>query len=165
MFGDKKEKAFELHAQLAGAYSEYQRLKDQLIKDSITRIESRRSKLVSLTFASLVVFSWLVVIFADLKIDNDAGVEVIEIGISVFSTSVIVFFFISYFTFFHISKMAIKPSIEEIEDDTSYLAVFSACESRERRGLVSAIFGVLHTIVLGFCLLLNLTGSSIWSVF
>lgn len=54
---------------------------------------------------------------------------------------------ISYFSFFLGSKIVFRPSAEELSDDTSVLAIFSACQRREMRSLISFILAFVHTAV------------------
>lgn len=158
MKGNKRQKAIDIKDQLVGAHRAYSEGKSRLVEQSITRIESRRDKWIPLPFFAILLALWIIAIFSPLTVDSDIDVKAVL-------TAITIFFFISYFAFFHVSKIVVKPTVEEFEDDTSYLALFSACESRERRGLLSAIFGVAHTIVFGLYIILKHIGVDAWRLF
>lgn len=52
----------------------------------------------------------------------------------------------AYFSLYSGSKFIFRPTPEEIEDDTSTFAIFSACGRKERRGLISIVFAIVHTM-------------------
>jgi hypothetical protein len=54
---------------------------------------------------------------------------------------------VSYFFFFLGSKLIIPPSDEELSDDTSALALFSAWRRESGRSLVSIGISLLHTLI------------------
>lgn len=158
MKGNKRQKVIDIKDQLVGANRAYTEGKNRLVEQSITRIESRRDKWIPLPFFAILIVLWIIAIFLTLPVDSEIDVKAVV-------TAITIFFFISYFAFFHASKMVVRPTVEELEDDTSYLALFSACESRERRGLLSAIFGVAHTVVFGLYIILKYTGVDAWRLF
>jgi energy-coupling factor transporter transmembrane protein EcfT len=135
----------EIVDQLLDARREYNDGRELLIQRSITTIESKRNPLLALLFVGLVAIVWIIAIVSELRI------EWLWNWFQLVPATII--FLISYFAFFHVSKLVIKASTEESTDDTSYLALFSACDSRARRGWYSAIFGVLNTGALLFCLI------------
>jgi amino acid transporter len=135
--GPQKRTPGEIVDQLTQARREYGAGKERLIQQSITKIEAKESPLLSILFVGLILLMWGIVIFSDLRI------EWLWNWFQLVPATVI--FLISYFAFFLASKLIVRPTLEESRDDTSYLALFSACEPRARRGWYSAVFGVLHT--------------------
>lgn len=51
----------------------------------------------------------------------------------------------SYFSAYTASKFIFTVTAEELEDSTSAFAIFSACQRKERRGLFSVVFALIHT--------------------
>ena len=66
---------------------------------------------------------------------------------------IIFFFLISYFALFSGSKFLFRPSQEELLDNTSMFAIFSACGRKELRSFISIGFSFLHTFVITFYLI------------
>lgn len=155
--GSKEVKPTEVKDQLLNARRVYLEGKQKAFEQSITYAESRSSWLFALLFASLALAGWMVAIFLKPPIDKTFDLYRF--------LPLTVYFFISYFAFFHFSKLIFKPSEEEFSDDTSYLALFSACAARERRGLYAAAFGVLNTFALTLYVLVSQTGPDAWRLF
>lgn len=115
--------------------------KQEIFESSVASIEAKASSwLFALIFVGVIMLIWLIVLFRPFEIGelND------RFGLV---TPAAVVFFSSYFAFFFLSKMLIKPTAEEREDDTSYIALFSACDRRAARGLFAAALGALHTVI------------------
>ena len=127
----------ELKEKVFQARRTYNEGKQKLYENCVTLIESKRNPWLAATFFGLLLLIWSIAIF------KGTLIKVIWDRYGVFSIPGL--FFVAYFAFFLISKLLVKPSADELADDTSYLAVFSACEQRARRGWYSAVFAVLHT--------------------
>ncbi len=155
--GPKKLTPGEVKDQLFDAHRAYREGKEKLMEKSITVTESGTSKLLGPLFLGLLFMGWLVVVLWE-----PPNREIFDVT-GFFSIALV--FFLSYFAFFHLSKLIFKPSDEEAADDTSYFALFSACESRERRGLHSAVFGLANTVGLVLYAILNQTGLDAWRLF
>jgi len=147
----------QLKDQLVGAHRSYREGKEKLIERSVTSIESGRSKILAPSFVIILVISWVAVFLWEPPIG-----EIFDMSGFLF---VGLAFYASYFAFLHLSKLIFKPSREEAADDTSYLALFSACEARERRGLFSAAFGLANTVAILLYVILKQTGTEAWRFF
>ena len=117
----------------------YREAKEQAIEDSVNAVEIYERPCVAVFPLALLVFFWI-------------GATSTPIGpVVLFDTygfsPVIVIFVVSYFSFFLGSKIPLRPTLEELLDDTSRFAVFSACKRREARSLISLALAVLHTFV------------------
>lgn len=115
----------------------YREAKEQAFEETVNEFESKIRPLYFLFFFALTILSWLSVILTPI-----GPVELYE---AYGFYPAIVFLAVSYFTFFLGSKLIFKPTREEIEDDTSSFALFSACRRRELRSLFSIGFAVIHT--------------------
>ncbi len=156
-FGPNKRTPGELKDQLLRARRVYREGKEKAFEQSITFAESRMSWWFSLLFVSLTFAGWFVAIVFEPPIEKIYDL---------YGFLPIVFvFFISYFALFHLSKQIFKPSDEEVADDTSYFALFSACAARERHGLHSAAFGAANTFALILYMLLTQPGHDDWRLF
>jgi hypothetical protein len=87
----------------------------------------------------LLIFDWIFAIFALTGLEEASE----KFGF----IPMILLLVVSYFFFFLGSKLIILPSDEELSDDTSTLAIFSACRCRLRRSLVSIGISLLHTLI------------------
>ena len=150
----------EIKDQLVQAHRAYREGKEKLVEGAITYTEARKSKLFAPLFVTLLLMVWLGAAFWEAP----AGKIFDTIG-NFPKVIALVVFFISYFAFFHASRLVLKPSEEELSDDTSYFALFSACKSRERRGLLSSAFGVANTVSLVAFVIVKQTGLEPWRLF
>lgn len=111
--------------------------KGQAVEQSINFVESKNTLLFTVLFVGLTLFGWLSAVFV---------FDGLEILYNIYGFyPVVIFFIISYFTLYLISKFIFKPNIEELEDDTSSFALFSACNRKVWRSAVSIGLGFLHT--------------------
>jgi hypothetical protein len=117
----------------------YSEAKQEIVEHTITTAESWESRLVAIPFIIGMILFWAFTIWSGI------GFEVI---FETFSTVLIGAFAFAYFFFFHISKLVYKTTDEEVSDDTSMFALFSASRRKERRSFVSIFLAVLHTVVL-----------------
>lgn len=117
----------------------YQDAKKQLVEESITKIETKAPPWSITLFLSLTILAWLAAVF------SPNGFEKLYNSFGFYP--VIAVLFVSYFTIFSGSKIIFKPSAEELSDDTSSFALFSACERKEKRSLISILLGLLHTLI------------------
>lgn len=147
----------EIKDQLIDAHRSYREGKEKLVEKSITYAESRKGNLFAFLFVGLMLASWTAAVLWEPPIG------------AIFDLSgflvVFVVFYISYLAFFHVSKLIFRPSNEEAADDTAYLALFSACPARERRGLFSAGFGIANTVAFVMYVIVKQTGLDVWRLF
>lgn len=133
----KLPKATNVISQLVDANRTYKQAKVQLIEQSVKQLETEKRPWLFLLLACLTIISWLIAIFVPLAFEQfTADYRLIPIA---------VILVISYFFFFTGSKFVFKPSVEELEDDTSTFALCSACGRKASRSLYSIGFSVLHT--------------------
>ncbi|MCC7305928.1 MAG: hypothetical protein IT173_00035 [Acidobacteria bacterium] len=122
-------------------YTTYQQAKADAAEESASVVEKDERPLLGLLFIGFTIFQWVG------AITTSAGP--VEIYLAMGLTAITVVFVTSYFSFFLGSKIVFKPTAEERDDDTSVLAIFSACERRERRSFISLILAFFHTLI--FC--------------
>ncbi|HQU84796.1 MAG TPA: hypothetical protein PKY59_16780, partial [Pyrinomonadaceae bacterium] len=108
---------------------DYDDAKKAAVEHVVNNIESRTSKVLVTLLFIFIVFQWIYAIF------SSSGLEKIseKFGNAPFILPLLA----SYFFFFIGSKLIFKPTEEELSDDTSMFAIFSACERRERRSFYS----------------------------
>lgn len=120
-------------------FTSYQDSKEEAVEETVNYLESTANSVYFLIFLVACLYEWFFAIF---KADGLA--ELYDIfGFYPIS----VFFITSYFFFFLGSKIIFKPTEEELKDDTSFIAIFSACERRENRSFYSILLGVFHTFI------------------
>lgn len=127
----------EMLKQLFQLNRDYKEAKEKAIEQSINVFESKNNPLLAALFSALLIWVWLFAIFDDLK----------NLCEKQESFSVVGFFVISYFSLFLGSKFIFKPSDEELADDTSVFALFSACRRKEFRSLTSIGLSLFHTLL------------------
>lgn len=128
--------------QLLQLNRDYRNAKEKAIEQGVNVVESKNNLLFAVLFLALSVSAWLFAISDGLKsLCENQG-----------SFSVVGFLIISYFTFFLGSKFIFKPTAEELTDDTSVFALFSACRRREFRSLISIGLSLFHTLFFVFYL-------------
>ncbi len=119
--------------------SDYQAAKEKAIEQTVTVLESNNKPLIFLLFFSINVFSWVCALFI---------LDGFEQLFNAYEFYPLIFFFlISYFAMFSGSKFILRPSQEELSDDTSIFALFSACGRKELRSFISIGISVLHTLI------------------
>ena len=117
----------------------YRETKEQAFEETVNALEVGTKPLFFLFFLALTIWSWIGVVATPI-----GPVELYEVyGFY----PLIVIFVVSYFSFFLGSKLIVKPTVEELTDDTSSFALFSACKRRELRSLFSLGFSLLHTFI------------------
>ena len=117
----------------------YREAKEHAIEESVNAVEIYERPWVAVFPLALLVFFWIGATSTPI-----GPVELFEVY--EFSP-IIVILAVSYFSFFLGSKIVFRPTLEELRDDTSRFAVFSACKRRENRSLISIALAVLHTFV------------------
>lgn len=126
------------------ARRDYNEGKKQLTEQSVNALEVKARPLFALVFLAFTIYAWLGAIFSPTSFEqlyNSYGFY-----------PIIAIFVISYFGFFLSSKLIVKPSAEELADDTSLFALFSACGRKELRSLISIALALIHTLVFAFYL-------------
>jgi hypothetical protein len=128
----------------------YRNAKDEAFEESVTMLEAGRQPLLFLLFFVVWIAMWIAALFSDLGMEE---------SVDEFDLYPITFMFaVSYFTFFLGSKYIFRPTAEELEDDTSRFALFSACTRREMRSLISIALAGLCSLLLALCLIQHDTG-------
>jgi len=117
----------------------YSDAKQEIIEHAITTAEGWESRLVAIPFIIGMIVFWAFTIWSGI------GFAVL---FDAFAAVFIGAFAFAYFFFFHVSKLFYRTTAEEISDDTSMFALFSANRRREQRGFFSIVFAVLHTVAL-----------------
>ena len=110
-----------------------------MIEHAVTTAESWESRLVAIPFIIGIIVFWAFTIWSRI------GFAVLFDG---FAAVFVATFAFAYFFFFHVSKLFYKTTNEEVSDDTSMFALFSANRRKEQRSFFSIVFAVFHTIVL-----------------
>lgn len=153
----RKKIVADLQDRFADAFRTYRDEEEKLVERSITYAESQTSKLGAILFDCLLVAGWLTVALWEVPIGRIFdGFQFLPVTIM---------FHISYFAFLHTSRIIFRPTEEEANDDTSYFALFSACDARASRGLFSAAFGVANTAAITLYVILSQTGLDAWRLF
>ncbi|MBL8122772.1 MAG: hypothetical protein JNJ39_01570 [Blastocatellia bacterium] len=117
----------------------YREAKEKAFEATVNAIEAGTDPLFFLFFLALTILSWVAVV--------STPIGPIELYEKFGFYPLIVFFVVSYFSFFLGSKLIVKPTVEELTDDTSSFALFSACKRRELRSLFSVGVSLFHTFV------------------
>lgn len=116
---------------------DYKDAKTQVAEQALNAFESKIHPLYFVLFLVPAILLWLITIFLP---------EVFERLYKGFGFSLLnIVFILSYFTVFHGSKFIVKPTAEELDDDTSLFAIFSACRRKEGRSFFSIGLALLHT--------------------
>lgn len=118
---------------------DYQNAKNEAMEHSISVFESKTNPLFVVFSLILLILGWIFAIFA-LNGLEEASEKFGFIPIILLSV-------VSYFFFFLGSKLIIPPSDEELSDDTSAFALFSASGRKSGRSLVSIGISLLHTLI------------------
>jgi hypothetical protein len=137
--GPNRRTPAELKDQLYQAHRAYREGKEKLVEQSVTTIESKTSSLFAALLFGLILLIWTASVL------SPAGFERLYEAAGLYPIGVV--FVISYFTFYIGSKLVLKPSADELSDDTSYFALFSACGRKEMRSLISIGASLLHTLI------------------
>jgi hypothetical protein len=123
---------------------DYKDAKEKAIEETVQNIESKTNLLFVVLFLALNIYAWLFAIFS---------LDGFEHLYNIYGyKSLAAFWIISYFNFFQLSKFIFKPTAEELSDDTSYFAIFSACSRKEMRSFISMGLSLLHTAIFFFYL-------------
>ena len=124
--------------QLLQLNRDYKAAKEKAFEQGVNIVESKNNPLLAVLFLALSIFIWSFAIFTYVfkRLCEQQG-----------SFSVVGFFIISYFALFLGSKLIFKPTDEELTDDTSAFALFSACRRREFRSLISIGLSLFHTLI------------------
>lgn len=120
-------------------FKTYQNAKDEAVEETVNYFEAKTNSMYFVVFLAISLYGWFFAIFQAIGLEelyNFFGFY--PIGI---------FFLTSYFLFFLGSKLLFKPTEEELSDDTSTFAIFSACNRRSQRSLVSIFFSIFHTLI------------------
>ncbi len=144
--GRNKRTPAELKDQLRQARRAYREGKEKLVEQSVTSLEAKTKPFFALLFFGLTISVWLVAGF------STVGFENLYERFSFYPIAVV--FVISYFTLYLGSKFFLKPSAEELSDDTSYFSLFSACGRKATRSWIAIVLGAFHTLIV-FLYLVN----------
>lgn len=120
-------------------YSTFQDAKKNAAEQSASVLEADDRPWLALFCVGFIIFLWFGAVTTPI-----GPVEMFE-AFGFMSISVVLV--VSYFSFFMGSKLVFKPTAEERSDDTSVLAIFSACERREMRSFISIGLAFLHTVI------------------
>ena len=118
---------------------DYDEAKQAAVEHIVNNIESRTSKVLFTILFLIILSEWIYAFFSSYGLEKISE----HYGNAPFALP----FLTSYFFFFIGSKLIFKPSKEELTDDTSILAIFSACERKEKRSLYSLILSLIHSSV------------------
>lgn len=122
-----------------GTYRKFQEAKEKAFEESFVTVESRDRLPVFLLSVFLTILLWLAAIYVPLSI-----AELLQ-ETDLFSVLLIGIIF--YLMFYTGSTFIFRPTQDEISDDTSTFALFSACERKAMRSLLSAGCAVIHTFI------------------
>lgn len=123
----------------------YREAKEQAVEETVNVLETKTNPLFFVFFFASTVLAWLGATLT--------SVGPVEIYQAYGFFPIFAIFVVSYFSFFLGSKIIFKPSAEELADDTSSFALFSACGRRELRSLISIGLALLHTLIYGIYLI------------
>jgi hypothetical protein len=124
---------------------EYDQAKFAAVEHVINNFESRNSKIIVTILFIGICLEWVYAVFSSNGLEKTSETY----GNAPFAFP----FLTSYFFFFLGSKLMFKPTEEELSDDTSLFAIFSACDRRSRRSLVSIFLSIFHTLIFVFYLI------------
>lgn len=130
--------------QLLQLNRDYREAKEKAFEQGVNVFESKTNPLFVVLFLTLSIIAWLYAVFIP-----DGFEKIYE---TQGTMPLIIFFVISYFFTFLGSRIIFKPTAEELEDDTSSFALFSACGRKEFRSLISIGFSLFHTFLFVFYL-------------
>lgn len=128
-------------------YRSYTDTRQQAFEWSVKTAESRLRPWFAMLFLVLVVLTWTTAVYRSTSFErlyNQSGF-----------TPFVFFFAISYFCFYIGSKFIFRPTPEELSDDTSPIALFSASPRKSLRSLISAALSCVHTFIYGLYLVNN----------
>lgn len=123
---------------------DYNDAKEKAVEETVNHLESKNNFLYAVLFLILTILVWsfgIIIPFGLEQLYNVYGFY-----------PIIIFFIISYFTLFLGSRIIFKPTVEELEDDTSLFALFSACRRKASRSLISIGLSLFHTLLFVFYL-------------
>lgn len=118
---------------------DYQNAKNEAMEHCINVFESKNNPLYIVFSLTLLILDWIFGIFALNGLEEASE----KFGF----IPIILLLVVSYFFFFLGSKLIILPSDEELSDDTSALALFSASSRKSGRSLISIGISLLHTLI------------------
>jgi len=125
--------------QVLQIFKGYENAKGEAIEQTVNYLEAKNHLMYFVLFLAITLYEWFVAIFPTVGLEELFNLYgFYPIGI---------FFITSYFLFFIGSKLLFKPTEEEVSDDTSRFALFSACRRRERRSFVSVFLSIFHTLI------------------
>ena len=122
-----------------GTYRKFQEGKEKAYEESFAAVESRDRLPVFLLSAFLTVLLWVAAIYVPLSIA--------ELLKATDFFSVLLIGIIFYLPIYTGSTFIFRPTQEELTDDTSTFALFSACERKAMRSLISAGCATIHTFI------------------
>jgi hypothetical protein len=118
---------------------DYDEAKETITHNVIDNFESKKSKLIVKVLFIFLVLQWAFALFTSKTLEQLSD----TFGEAPFAFP----FLTSYFFFFLGSKFVFKPTSEEIEDDTSSIALFSACDRKKNRSVYSLIASFFQTLI------------------
>jgi len=130
----------EMKEQLLQARRAYHDGKRKLAEQSVSTIEGTTNPYLLLPFLGITIAAWSFAAFSEI------GFARLYEAYGLYPFAIV--FAVSYFTFYLASKLVLRPSAEEIADDTSYFSLFSASSRKEKRSWISIGLATIHTLVL-----------------
>lgn len=118
---------------------DYDEAKQAAAEHVINNVESRISKVLVTILFFVILLQWIYAFFSSYGLEKTSETY----GNASFALP----FLTSYFFFFLSSKYIFKPTEEELTDDTSILAIFSACERKANRSLFSVVLSFIHSSI------------------
>ncbi len=125
-------------------FNNYQNAKDEAAQETVNYFEAKSNPTYFIVFLAISLYQWF---FA---ITQTSGLEILYDLFGFYPLGI--FFVTSYFLFFLGSKLLFKQTEEELSDETSAFALFSACRRRSGRSLVSIFFSIIYTLIFVFYL-------------
>jgi hypothetical protein len=120
-------------------FKTYQNAKEEAVEETVNYFEADINSIYFVVFLAASLYEWYFAIF------QAEGLARLYDLFGFYPISV--FFITSYFLFFLGSKLLFKPTEEELSDDTSTFAIFSACSHRSRRSIFSICFSVFYALI------------------
>jgi hypothetical protein len=117
----------------------YHKAEDEIYERAVNNLESKNSPKIFLIIFVVFVAEWLFVIF-----DVYEPRELINNHLE---SLIFIPYLTSYFFFYLGSKFVFRPTEEELTDDTSIIPMFSACNRKAKRGLISFGLSIFHTLI------------------
>ena len=123
---------------------DYKDAKTAVFEKTVNSIEAKVGSSFAFLFTAILIVIWILAILSPYGLEGLH--EKFEFS------PLFLFFAAAYFSCLLISKILFKPTEEELSDDTSLFAVFSACSRKSTRSLLSFGISLMHTLIFTFYL-------------